>query len=202
MRGLLVLTLLMILIPSVLAQTPICGNNIQEEFEDCDGTDDAACPGLCQFNCLCPPLTDSALFELAIDHNLLFSKVLNLMHIVKQSIFQLEVKTVEIQLTDYDCDTQPVSFWMPSEFSPFGKLGEIDDIVVMLISSIDAAGPSSFGLTTQNLDDAQDKLNDAESCSNQGLHRDAFNCKCLAYRNDLLGMEDDTVTCSSCEVNP
>jgi hypothetical protein len=33
---------------------PVCGNNIQESGEDCDGTDDNACSGLCQVDCLCP----------------------------------------------------------------------------------------------------------------------------------------------------
>ena len=32
----------------------VCGNNIQEGTEQCDGTDDAACPGLCQTDCTCP----------------------------------------------------------------------------------------------------------------------------------------------------
>jgi hypothetical protein len=33
----------------------LCGNNIAETPpEDCDGTDDAACPGLCDGSCNCP----------------------------------------------------------------------------------------------------------------------------------------------------
>jgi hypothetical protein len=32
---------------------PICGNNDQEAGEECDGTDDATCPGTCQSNCSC-----------------------------------------------------------------------------------------------------------------------------------------------------
>lgn len=35
-------------------QTPLCGNNIREGTEECDGTDDAACPGQCKPNCKCP----------------------------------------------------------------------------------------------------------------------------------------------------
>ncbi|MGB9675267.1 MAG: NEW3 domain-containing protein, partial [Candidatus Nanoarchaeia archaeon] len=31
-----------------------CGNKIKEAGEDCDGTDDAACPGLCTTTCKCP----------------------------------------------------------------------------------------------------------------------------------------------------
>ena len=32
-----------------------CGNNLTEGVEACDGTDDAACPGLCAADCTCPP---------------------------------------------------------------------------------------------------------------------------------------------------
>jgi hypothetical protein len=34
---------------------PECGNNVKESGEECDGTDAAACPGLCQIDCTCPP---------------------------------------------------------------------------------------------------------------------------------------------------
>ena len=33
---------------------PCCGNNIKEADEECDGTDDAACPGSCTAFCKCP----------------------------------------------------------------------------------------------------------------------------------------------------
>jgi len=32
---------------------PTCGDNIREDPEQCDGTDDSACPGLCQADCTC-----------------------------------------------------------------------------------------------------------------------------------------------------
>lgn len=31
-----------------------CGNNTREGIEECDGTDDAACPGSCNSDCTCP----------------------------------------------------------------------------------------------------------------------------------------------------
>jgi cysteine-rich repeat protein len=31
-----------------------CGNNVAGDQEQCDGTDDSACPGLCQADCTCP----------------------------------------------------------------------------------------------------------------------------------------------------
>lgn len=41
------------------AQTTIvirgCGNSIREDGEQCDGSDDIACPGLCATNCICLP---------------------------------------------------------------------------------------------------------------------------------------------------
>jgi hypothetical protein len=33
---------------------PVCGNGVREAGEDCDGTDDAACPGSCGPDCTCP----------------------------------------------------------------------------------------------------------------------------------------------------
>ncbi len=46
----------------------VCGNNIRETIEECDGADDAACPGACLADCHCPiscyvaaePMADSA----------------------------------------------------------------------------------------------------------------------------------------------
>lgn len=34
---------------------PVCGNNVVEEKEECDGIDDSLCPELCQHDCSCPP---------------------------------------------------------------------------------------------------------------------------------------------------
>jgi hypothetical protein len=33
---------------------PVCGNNMTESGEDCDGSDDSACSTLCQIDCMCP----------------------------------------------------------------------------------------------------------------------------------------------------
>lgn len=33
----------------------LCGNDVRESGESCDGSDAAACPGLCQGDCSCPP---------------------------------------------------------------------------------------------------------------------------------------------------
>lgn len=38
-------------------QCPVCGNNIREGKEQCDGTEDAVCPGACLADCTCDPET-------------------------------------------------------------------------------------------------------------------------------------------------
>lgn len=37
-----------------LCTGPSCGNSVLEGTEECDGADDAACPGQCQLDCTCP----------------------------------------------------------------------------------------------------------------------------------------------------
>ena len=42
-----------------LEEEPICGDNVVNRTEEeCDGTDDEACPGECQEDCTCPDLGD------------------------------------------------------------------------------------------------------------------------------------------------
>lgn len=40
---------------------PVCGNNVMEPSEECDGTDDASCPGACTVDCGCPCLEEELL---------------------------------------------------------------------------------------------------------------------------------------------
>ncbi|MFQ5515438.1 MAG: hypothetical protein ACE5FG_13525 [Myxococcota bacterium] len=44
---------------------PICGNDVLEGTEACDGLKDAACPGRCQADCRCPPLLRAAYEEVS-----------------------------------------------------------------------------------------------------------------------------------------
>jgi len=39
--------------PADCSSSSVCGNNVKEAGEDCDGTDDSTCPGLCQADCSC-----------------------------------------------------------------------------------------------------------------------------------------------------
>jgi hypothetical protein len=44
---------------------PTCGNSVREFNEDCDGSDDAQCPGQCRVDCECPPVcTEDDLTEI------------------------------------------------------------------------------------------------------------------------------------------
>ena len=141
---------------------------------------------------------DSVLFDLALGHNMLFNKVMDLSHIIQTTLFQLEMKTVEIQLTNNPCSSQPVSFWMPSDISPLGKLNEIDSMIELLIFSLDKGlliNPTAFGIIPPDTAAASSLLSDAETCISAGQFREAFECKCLAYRTELLGKTDTSVDC-------
>ncbi len=43
------------LVAVVPSEANACGDNERQGFEECDGTDDSACDGLCQGDCTCPP---------------------------------------------------------------------------------------------------------------------------------------------------
>ena len=189
MRRLIVLLLVLVLAAAVFA-APICvPNNDVQPGEECDGTDDANCPGMCQSDCTCAKNVNYALFDLALGHNLLFSKVQDLLHVIKDLLFQLEVKTIEIQLTDFNCSSQPVSFWIPADIDPYGKLNEIDQLIRLDIQSLEKGiiiNANAFQpLTSTDLDDARAKLGWAEECITEERYRQAFYCKCLAYRVHL-----------------
>ena len=40
--------------PRNMAVSSVCGDNVRDEGEQCDGTDDFNCPGECKANCRCP----------------------------------------------------------------------------------------------------------------------------------------------------
>ncbi len=207
MRKIIVLLVVLLLAMFVYAQPAPCDpSGMLEPGEECDpgtGVGDAVdymCPGQCQSDCTCSKESAFVLFDLAMGHNLLFSKVQDLLHTIKDMLFQLEMKTIEIQLTDFNCSQQPVSFWIPAEFDPYGKLNEIDGLVKLTIQSlnksIEAGG--DFGTPGPDLASAEALLQDAETCIYYQHFRDAFYCKCLAYRVDLLGLVDDDDLCVTC----
>jgi len=47
------------------APCPVCSNNITEPGEECDGTDDIACPGLCDVDCTCTTVCGDNLKDVA-----------------------------------------------------------------------------------------------------------------------------------------
>ncbi len=182
-----------------------CGDGIVDPPEECDppGNNDQCISGVCNSNCQCEAEKEVnfVLFDLAIGHNMLFSKVQDLLHIIKDMIIQLEFKTIEIQLTNFECAQQPVSFWIPSQFSPYGKLNEIDAMIQLLIDSLQRGlAVGNFGFPGPDLAGAGALLGEAETCITESEFREAFECKCLAYRQELLGLTDNSVTCTPCGV--
>lgn len=200
MRQMIILLAILVLAVVVYA-APICTvDGIVGPAEECDPgnvtapANDSACPGMCQQDCRCSKGTNNALFDLAVGHNLLFSKVQDLLHIIKDMLFQLEMKTIEIQLTDFNCSSQPVSFWIPANEDPYGKLNEIDQLIKLLIYAIDK-NEAAYDITPTELALANSYLTAAERCISINEYRQAFNCKCLAYRSPLLGLTDTSVQC-------
>lgn len=191
--------LILLIIPFVHAQA-VCGNGIIEAPEECDDGNTLNGDG-CSEECLNEKESAYVLFDLAMAHNMLFSKVQDLLHIIKDLLFQLEQKTIEIQLTNYNCDQQPVSFWIPANLDPYGKLNEIDAMIDLTINGLQnglALNPDGFGIPGPDIAGAQTLLTEAEECLNppEFEFRQAFECKCLAYRTELLGLTDTTVTCN------
>ncbi|NOX60187.1 MAG: hypothetical protein GXP29_15190 [Planctomycetes bacterium] len=45
----------------------VCGNDVQEGQETCDGTDDLACPGECLSDCTCPPTGSCCVSDTCVD---------------------------------------------------------------------------------------------------------------------------------------
>ena len=39
------------------AKSASCGDNVVQAGEECDGSSDSACPGMCDGECQCPPAT-------------------------------------------------------------------------------------------------------------------------------------------------
>ncbi len=143
-------------------------------------------PISCPEDCIIADEAGGVLFDLAMAHNMLFSKVQDLLHIVKDFLVQLEFKTIEFTLANYACDDQPVSFWFPADSDPYGKLHEIDAMIRLLIDSmqraIDVNGNAFGSINSADLSIAGERLDMAEVEINNENFRRALECKCLAYK--------------------
>lgn len=206
MRRITVLAIIAILlVPVVYAQTLCSGGTPDGNLdagEECDDGNTINGDG-CSDACTLEKDVNYVLFDLGMMHNLLFSKVQDLLHVIKDALYQLEQKTIEIQLTNYECSQQPVSFWIPANLDPYGKLNEIDSMIVLTIQSLNrglAINGNAFGSPAPDTAAAQSLINDAEGCIAQDEYREAFECKCLAYRQELLGLTDTSVTCDPCGI--
>lgn len=169
-----------------------CGDGL---CDAANGENPITCPQDCQAS---PDLDVSGgLFNLALAHNVLFAKVLDILHIVKDALFQLEIKIIEIQLTNEPCNQQPVSFKLTAEFSPYGKLNEIDAIIRLLIQAMRDAidGGNNFGtIGTTEINNAEGLEVLGEQHVGLGNFARALECKCQAYKT-LIGVVDTTTGC-------
>jgi len=142
--------------------------------------------------------TKSALFDLYMAHNMLFSKVMDLAHIASHETFSLEAKAIESSFGN-PCKLQPGLFRIPAEFSPYGKLDEIDAFVGAIIKALEAAGAPAAQIQA-----AKAFLAAAERHKMRGDFKAALECKCKAYKV-ANGINENTVKCARCGdgvVNP
>ncbi|MEM3154130.1 MAG: hypothetical protein QW165_01010 [Candidatus Woesearchaeota archaeon] len=183
-----------------------CGNGDIDPPEECDDGNNDDGDG-CSANCIREKDSAFVLFDLAQVHNLFFIKVMDLLHIVKDALFQLEVKIVAIQLASNPCNEQPVIFWFPSGsgpgHNPYGKLNEIDWIIKSFIHTMEGGLSANAnmwnGISSSEIDAAKDMLALADAAIAEGNFREAFECKCLALKK-INNIEDTTVSCNGAEV--
>ena len=123
--------------------------------------------------------------------SLLKEKILFTLHIIKEELFQVELKIVETSLAQNSCEDQPVSFAVSKSDYRYGKLEEIDALLNMLIFIADDNG-EKYPIDTE---DAQNFVDTAEQLEEE-FPLTAFACKCLAYK-DLLGLSD-SAECPFC----
>lgn len=200
----LLIALMMVSI-AVAQQPPSCGDGIfnaaVEECDDFNNVNGDGCSATCQLEDYSEGL---ASLKLLIGHNLLFSKVMDLLHIIKDQIFQLEFKVIEITLVENECDELPPSFALRSSQYMYGKLDEIDHLVKSLISSwkqISLQSPDA--LTTAFGPDASSRLStaatllvEAKSLKATGQNQEALICDCEAVKLLAGTLETQDVTCT------
>ena len=119
-----------------------------------------------------------------VAENLLKEKLLFTLHIVKEQLFQTEVKIIETSLSQNQCNEQPVSFAVSKKDFRYGKLEEIDAIINKLILVL-GKDPVKYGINEEKLELAAELENKGEELISEAP-RAAFNCKFWAYQS-LLG---------------
>jgi len=119
-----------------------------------------------------------------IAENLIKNKILFTLHIIKESIFQTELKLIETSLAQHDCQDQPLSFAISKTDYRYGKLEEIDALIRKLVLVL-GRDPEAYNLDGDNIDIAGDLEELAEDLTADDPQT-AFNCKYWAYQS-LLG---------------
>jgi len=131
-----------------------------------------------------------------VAENLLKNKLLSILHIVKENVFQTELKIIETSLAQHDCNDQPASFSISKQDYRYGKLDEIDALIKKLFLVINT-DPEKFGRTTGDMSVADGLIRTAEGFVDAGGPATAFHCKYWAYQA-LIG-KNVNPSDSSCE---
>ncbi len=211
MRGvLLAAALILLVLSSVNAQQQICGNSIVEPSEECDDGNTVNGDG-CSANCLSEKEIHYVLYDLAINHNLLFSKVQDLLHISKDSAIQDETKVLQSGLlraffnppNGNPCQVVPVIFAMPSSLHPYGKLNEINALNgLWLFAASNPSNRAALGIGDLQFTSASGMESDAEALVQGGSYLLAAQEKCCVYAQlafpDSLSFDPATGICNRC----
>lgn len=173
--------ILLILAPVAFAPIVTCGDGVLGSGEECDDNnlqDGDGCSATCQLENYPVELAQLKLLQ---GHNLLFSKVLNLEHITKDNVFQLEFKEIEVGLIEaYDrsfCENLPPSFSLPANDYVYGKLDEVDQLIIFIQNALASAN----GVSQERQNDSAAFLFEAETALNASQFQLAAQLKCCAY---------------------
>ena len=179
-----------------------CGNSFTEPGEECDpgngeGPSDEACPGQCQFDCTCasePTNIFDFLFGMNIANNLLHNKILFMMHIIKEELVQVELKTLEVEMASKPCEDAIFSLGLNKKSYRYAKEEEFDAMVRSLIVTFKNNEEKYPGI---DLEQAEQFVEAAEMLNEEGDFDQARACKCKAYK--ALKGQTDPIDCETPE---
>jgi len=167
---------------------PVCGNNVLEPGEECDDGNNNNGDG-CSADCTIPHV-EEFLFGMNLANNLLHNKILFLGHIVKESLFQLELKSLELNVAHNKCENVIFSLRVNKENFRYGKEEEFDAMVNKLILIFEN-NPSKY--PNINTAQAQSFINAATTWNALNQFNKALACKCKAYK--VLNKQTDQINC-------
>jgi hypothetical protein len=89
--------------------------------------------------------------------NILKNKLVFILRVVKDQVFQTELKLVEKTLTENPCENLPVSFMISKNDYTYGKLEEINAMLNELFRVV-SGDPEAYAISQGNINAAEDFL--------------------------------------------